>query len=169
MGRCGVVSPLLINYRFPVKSVSFDCCALVNSWLIVECPPHLWFVGHCKIICSQDSITSLWTHSADGRSLANVCNSCPAMNKATLPLPISPTSCEQQKKRCSLPPVSVFPRSRYFYFLHLPHWHCLYLKVNYPQVLESFKIFIFLLGKDKALCTYRLIRHLLAMGLEQSR
>lgn len=115
-GKEWVGFPLLSNYRFPVKSVSLDCCALLNSWSIAECPPHLWVVGHCELIYLQDSITSLrtqhWRQGASPMSVSPVL----LWTRISSHSPLSPTLWKQQRKDAYYPRLMSFPRSRYFLF-----------------------------------------------------
>lgn len=166
-GKEWVGFPLLSHYRFSEKSVSFGCCALANSWLIAECPPHLWVVGHCELTYLQDSITSLRTqHGWQGGSPTSV---SPVLlwARPTSHSPLPPTLWKQHRKDAYYPWLLSFPRWGYFYFLHLPRRHFLYLKVNYPQAPSSFKILSFSWGAGGSL--HRSSYLSLAMRLEQSR
>lgn len=109
MGRSGWV------YRLPVKSVSLDCCALLNSWSIAECPPHLWLLSLWTYLptrfCNLPSDSALMAGS-----LSNVCFlSC--YEQGFPPIPLYPPLCGNwTEKRYLLPLVNVLSYIQVFLF-----------------------------------------------------
>ena len=147
MERCGVFFPLLINYRFPVKCGSLDYCALLNSWLIVECSTHLRFVDRCEIICLQDSISS-WL--AAGVRECPQCLSPSYYEQGYPPTLHEPRFVATAAKRCLLPLVNITPWLLVF-LLPLPSPMSLsLLEAELSLGSLTLQNVIFLLGSSKS-------------------